>query len=307
MVDPFTPFQSVINSDMDIRSVEIKQDMPGFDSFFVSWVCQDGFNIVVDAGPANTADRLVESLMAQGLERVDYVLLTHIHIDHCGGLGGLLAHYPMAKIICHDKAIAHMVDPSKLWNGSLKVLGEVAEAYGPPRPIPEEKLIPHSLCDIENLVIIETPGHAIHHLSYVYRDRLFAGEAGGNYFIIGDTEYLRPATPPRFLFEVCLSSIDRLLSLSDMPIFFGHFEQAKSSHRLLGISRKQLMLWKEIIYREVSKGDQELLERCMDRLMEKDPTLNGLGRMKPDVMKRERFFMANGVKGFLGYFKEKDG
>ncbi len=291
---------------MNIRSIEIKQDMPGFDSFFVSWLCQDDLNIVVDVGPANTAARLVESLGALGLDRVDYVLLTHIHIDHCGGLGDLLEHYPMTRVICHDKAVEHMVDPSRLWSGSLKVLGEIAEAYGPPRPIPKGKLIPHSESDLKDLTIIETPGHAVHHLSFVYRDLLFAGEAGGNYFIIGDTEYLRPATPPRFFFEVCLGSIDRLLSLEDQPICYAHFDQARSSHRLLGISREQLILWKEIIHKQVLKGDQELLERCMNGLIEKDPNLKGISRMDQDTLKRERFFMANAIKGFIGYFKERD-
>lgn len=291
---------------MNIRSIEIKQDMPGFDSFFVSWLCQDDLNIVVDVGPANTAARLVESLGALGLDRVDYVLLTHIHIDHCGGLGDLLEHYPMARVICHDKAVGHMVDPLRLWSGSLKVLGEIAEAYGPPRPIPKGKLIPHSESDLKDLTIIETPGHAVHHLSFVYRDLLFAGEAGGNYFIIGDTEYLRPATPPRFFFEVCLGSIDRLLSLEDQPICYAHFDQARSSHRLLGISREQLILWKEIIHKQVLKGDQELLERCMNGLTEKDPNLKGISRMDHDTLKRERFFMANAIKGFIGYFKERD-
>ena len=128
---------------MDVRSIEIRQEVPGFNSFFASWICQDDLNIVIDVGPANTADRLIEALEASGLERVDYVLLTHIHIDHWGGVGDLLGHYPMARVVCHEKAIQHMVDPSRLWNGSLKVLGEIAEAYGSPKPVPKEKLIPH--------------------------------------------------------------------------------------------------------------------------------------------------------------------
>ncbi len=291
---------------MDIRSVEIKQDMAGFDSFFVSWVCQDDLNIVVDVGPANTAGRLIKSLEALGLDRVDYVLLTHIHIDHCGGLGDLLAHYPMARVICHDKAVEHMVDPSRLWNGSLEVLGEIAEAYGAPKPVPRERLISHKENHPKALRILETPGHAVHHLSFFYRDRLFAGEAGGNYLIMGDSEYLRPATPPRFFFEVFLGSVDRLLSLGDLPIYYAHFDQGESSHRLLGIFREQLILWKEIVHLEVRKGDQGLLERCMDALIKRDPNLSGISKMDPDTRKREKYFLTNSIKGFIGYFKEKD-
>jgi glyoxylase-like metal-dependent hydrolase (beta-lactamase superfamily II) len=291
---------------MDVRLIEIKQDMPGFNSFFASWLCQDDLNLIVDVGPASTGERLIGSLASLGVERIDYVLLTHIHIDHCGGLGALLDHYPMAKVICHEKAVEHMVEPSRLWNGSLKVLGEIARAYGPPRPVNEGRLIPHNASELKDLTIIETPGHAIHHLSFTYGGRLFAGEAGGNYFIIDDTEYLRPATPPRFFFEISLASVDRLLSLKDQPICYAHFDQGRSSQRLLGMFRQQLIFWKEVIHEEVLRGDQDLVERSMDSLIARDPNLKGISKMDKDTLGRERFFMANAIKGFIGFFKEMD-
>ena len=65
---------------MNVELVEIKQDVPGFDSFFGSWACQGDVNILIDVGPANTAARLIDSLVSLGLDRVDLVLLTHIHI-----------------------------------------------------------------------------------------------------------------------------------------------------------------------------------------------------------------------------------
>lgn len=288
--------------------IEIKQDMPGFNPFFGSWVCQDDLNIVIDVGPANTAGRLIDSLMSIELNRVDYILLTHIHIDHAGALADLLDHYPMAKVICHDKAIKYLVDPSNLWAGSLKVLGKIAEAYGPPRPVPEDRLIGHTNIYLKNLVVIETPGHASHHLSFSYENRLFVGEAGGNYFTIKDTEYLRPATPPRFFLDVCIKSVDRLLALKNQPICYAHFGGADSSHRLLTIFRDQLFLWKEIIFgftKGEHKGDEDLVRRCRNALLEKDPNLAAFNKMDPDTQEREMFFMANGIKGFLGYFMEK--
>lgn len=284
--------------------IQIKQDMPGFDHYFGSWVCQDEIKIVVDAGPANTAAGLVESLDSMGVDTVDYVLLTHLHIDHCGGLAALLDQYPMAKVICHESGLRYLPDPSKLWKGSRAVLGEIAEAYGPPRPVAKEKLIPHTECDLKDLVIIETPGHAAHHLSFCYKNRLFVGEAGGNYLIVEDKEYLRPATPPRFFFDVCVKSIDKLLSMEDQPIYYAHFDEAESSHRLLRTFRDQLMRWKSIIYDQIQNENETLLRRCMDILLEQDPNLKAFERMDPLAQKRERFFMANAIKGFIGYFYE---
>lgn len=295
---------------MNITRVEIKQDAPGFDSFFGSWVCEGDLNIVIDVGPANTAGRLIDALVSLGLDRVDLVLLTHIHIDHAGGLADLLDHYPMAKVMCHEKALKYLVDPSTLWAGSLKVLGKIAEMYGPPRPVPGERLIPHTENDLKDLLVVETPGHAIHHLSFSFENRLFAGEAGGIYILINDDEYIRPSTPPRFFFDICMRSVEHLLALEDQPIYFAHFGEAESSHRLLEISRGQLMLWKEIICESAASGqmdDNDLIGECINVLLEKDPNLKAFGQMDPDIRKRERFFMANSVKGFVGFFKEGEG
>ena len=292
---------------MNITLVEIKQDVPGFDSFFGSWVCQGDVNILIDVGPANTAARLIESLASLGLDRVDLVLLTHIHIDHAGGLADLLDYYPMAKVMCHEKAIQYLVDPSALWAGSLKVLGKIAEMYGPPKAVPKERLIPHTKNDLKDLLVVETPGHAIHHLSFSFENRLFVGEAGGVYLPINGYEYVRPSTPPRFFFDVCMKSVELLMNLRDQPIYFAHFGEAESSHRLLEISRKQLMQWKGIIYDCAAGGqmdDDDITNRCTDILLEKDQNLVAFGQMNPDTQKRERFFMANSVKGFIGFFKE---
>jgi glyoxylase-like metal-dependent hydrolase (beta-lactamase superfamily II) len=285
----------------------IKQDIPGFNPFFGSWVCQGELNIMVDVGPANTAGCLVDSLTAMGLERLDYVLLTHIHIDHGGALAGVLARYPEARVICHNKGIPHLVDPTKLYEGSLKVLGDLARTYGPPSPLAEDRLVPHTECRVDGLDVIETPGHALHHLSFTYQKRLYAGEAAGNYFIIGKREYLRPATPPRFFLDVFLKSVDRLLALEDQPIRYAHVEGAESAHRLLRKFREQLIFWESVIGESVTLGGRksDIIKYCVDRLLKEDPRLAAFEMMDSDTQERERTFMANAVNGFVGFFEEK--
>jgi len=290
---------------MNPALIEIKQERPGFNQFISSWVYTGDLNFVVDVGPANSITRLIEPLKAMNLERVDYVLTTHIHLDHAGGLADFLDCFPMAKALCHRKGIRHLVDPSKLWAGSRKALGEVADFYGPMKPVMQEKLISHTEAVIEGLDIIETPGHAPHHISYIFQGNLFAGEAGGNFMALQDHEYLRPATPPLFFLEECLGSVDRLLALKDQPIFYGHYGWAESSKQCLKRFRDQLLRWEEIIRDVLSETDQDVVERCLETLIEKDPDLKPFEFMDHGIQERERFFLTNSIRGYLGYLKEK--
>jgi len=290
---------------MEENLIAIRQDRPGFDQFIGSWLCRGEKTVLVDVGPAKTAKRLIGALEALDVQSVDYILLSHIHIDHAGGLADLLDRYPTAMAVCHERGVESLVAPDKLWQGSRKVLGHLAELYGEPRGVPSERLIPHSELKSDRLKVIETPGHAPHHLSFCFGGRLFSGEAGGNYFVVGEEEYLRPATPPRFFLDVFLESVDRLLSLEDQPICYAHFGKGSSSKRLLGRFRQQVLQWRDWISEQITSGPAEPVETCVEMLLERDPNLGAFSRMLPGAQEREREFMANAVRGFMGYFEER--
>ena len=285
--------------------IPIRQDRPGFEKFIGSWVCPGNPCVVVDVGPSRTIEMLARSLFRMGIERVDFVLLTHIHIDHAGGLAEFLRVFPMARVICHAKAIGHLLDPGKLWAGSRKTLGELAALYGPISPVKKEWIIPHGEAHLTGLKIVETPGHAAHHLSYLYQGNLFAGEAGGVYFDFETSDYLRPATPPVFFLKDFLGSIDRLLAEGDLPLFYGHFGRAEKSRPMLKRARKQLLDWEKIIRENQSPGQDDAVERCMEVLLKEDPELRAFQTMLPADQDRERFFMANSIKGYLGYLESQ--
>lgn len=290
---------------MNPTLIALKQDRPGFEKFVASWVCRADLCVVVDLGPSHSVSLLVESLFRMGVERVDFVLLTHIHIDHGGGTAEFLRFFPMARVICHSKAIGHLVDPAKLWNGSRNALGELASVYGPISPVKRAWLIPHEEANLPGLKIIETPGHAPHHLSYIYEGNLFAGEAGGVYLTLERSDYLRPATPPLFFLKEFVESIDRLLTEGDLPIFYGHFGRAENSHPLLKRARRQLLLWEEIIREHKASEHEDRTTRCTELLLREDPELRAFQSMSPAEQERERFFMANSIKGYLGYLQNE--
>ena len=291
---------------MEPELIGIKQDRPGFDGFIGSWLCPFDKTMVVDVGPSRSLPRLIDSLEARGVHRVDYVLLTHIHMDHAGGLAEFLDHFPMARAVCHNKAIPHLVDPTKLWLGSQKTLGDLAEAYGPIEPVKRDRLIPHTEAQAKGIDVIETPGHAVHHLAFILEGNLFAGEAGGVYVTGQGWEYLRPATPPVFFLEQFVESIDRLLTERDLTMCYAHFGRADSSHRMLQRGRAQLLFWEQIIREERARSDQLLLERCRTRLLDQDPELSAFKAMSPAQQEREKFFMSNSIRGYLGFFDQGD-
>jgi glyoxylase-like metal-dependent hydrolase (beta-lactamase superfamily II) len=286
---------------MNPSLIELKQKRPGFNRFIGSWVIKGDQNIVVDVGPSNSASQLISALATMEIERVDWVLLTHIHIDHAGGLANFLTRFPMARAICHGKGIDHLVDPSKLWAASKQALGDLCDQYGPIGPVKKESLVPHTEAKTRGLEIIETPGHAQHHLSFVYQNHLFAGEAGGIHLTVEHSEYLRPATPPVFFLKEFLESIDRLLAYETMPICYGHFGQAENSHPLLKRHKDQLNSWERMIKEEMSSDANDLVERSLGSLLDKDPDLRAFTRMSEEDQERERFFIRNSIKGYLGF------
>jgi glyoxylase-like metal-dependent hydrolase (beta-lactamase superfamily II) len=289
----------------DCTLVEIEQQIPGFDRFIGAWVYRGKINLVVDVGPAHSVHHLIAALTEMDMDRVDYVLLTHIHIDHAGGVARFLEHFPMARVVCHEKGKKHVVEPSKLWEGSRKVLGEIADAFGPPEAVKEERCLAHTEVDIEGLTVVETPGHASHHLSFSYGGHLFSGEAAGNYYAVGETDYLRPATPPRFFLKVFLGSLDRLAALEDQHICYSHFGDAPSSRPMLERFRAQIFRWKQIVGEEMSRGPDDLIGTCVDSLLERDPDLRAFQVMDLDTQKRERVFMSNSVRGYVDFLQNQ--
>jgi glyoxylase-like metal-dependent hydrolase (beta-lactamase superfamily II) len=289
----------------DCKLIEIEQHLPGFNQFIGSWFYRGDINFVVDVGPANSVFRLIDALTEMKIGTIDYVFLTHIHIDHAGGLAQFLEHFPMAKVICHEKGIRHLAEPKKLWEGSVKVLGEISEIYGRLSPIEEKFFISQNVTLNKDIVVIDTPGHASHHLSFVYNGNLFAGEAGGNYLRVRGKDYLRPATPPRFHLTTFLNSIETLIQLEDMQICYAHFGKADSSHEMLKRNRDQILNWEKIIRRELSSDANDLMERCVKRLLSEDPELKAFQQLESNVQKRELFFIRNSIKGYFQYLESR--
>jgi glyoxylase-like metal-dependent hydrolase (beta-lactamase superfamily II) len=284
--------------------IDLPQKITGWDHFIGAWLIQGKPTIIVDVGPEASIKSLVTQLGQHGIRQVDYIWLTHIHIDHAGGLAPFLKEFPMAKAIVPSKGLPHLLDPTKLWEGSLATLGEKAVAYGPIAPVSPDFLISPDGFNLDGLTILETPGHAPYHLSFGYQDFLFCGESAGIFQSFEDRFYLRPPTPPRFFFEQTVESVDRMLAEKNRSIFFGHSGASyPRSQEVLGLYREQLFRWKTLIGEVLKSTPDPVTEQVIDLLLEKDPLLACFQEMDSQSQQRERFFMANSIAGFMGYLK----
>jgi glyoxylase-like metal-dependent hydrolase (beta-lactamase superfamily II) len=123
-----------------LSQILLSPPIDGFDDFISVWVYRGQESFIVETGPSSTAGALLAALKEIGLASPDYILLTHIHIDHAGGIGEIAAAFPGTPVVCHDIGRPHLIDPEKLWQGTVKTLGDTGRAYGPIKPVPEDRL-----------------------------------------------------------------------------------------------------------------------------------------------------------------------
>jgi glyoxylase-like metal-dependent hydrolase (beta-lactamase superfamily II) len=283
--------------------ITLTPPIDGFVSFITAWLYQGDITYLVDVGPSSTAQGLINTLEDLNIQHLDFILLTHIHLDHAGGIGELAARFPKTPIVCHPAGIPHLVDPTRLWEGTQKVLGATALGYGPIQAVSQNRFLDAQQFTSGAIVPIITPGHAAHHVSYLTKPYLFAGEAAGVHFAVSrDRVYMRPATPPKFFFDIALESVDKLIAGNPQKICYGHYGMAPDAATMLQNHRRQLFEWKAIIEAEIKRSDPEdLIEACVKRLLKEDSLLANFHNLSEGVQEREKYFLRNSIKGFVGY------
>ncbi len=210
-------------------------------------VVDSGRAAFVDTGPAPGVPRLLAALDELGIGRdaVDYLFLTHVHLDHAGGAGQIMAALPNARAVLHARGAPHLVEPSKLIAGSIKVYGEqlYRELYGEIIPIPADRVLVTE--DRQRIVLgrrtfefIDAPGHAKHHHCPIDLDHraVYSGDNFGICYRELDTAagpFMLPTTTPvQFEPEVLHRTIDRLMSYRPVRVYQTHFGPVDDLERL---------------------------------------------------------------------------
>jgi glyoxylase-like metal-dependent hydrolase (beta-lactamase superfamily II) len=230
----------------------------------VHLIVESGRAAFVDTGTNTSVPFLLAALADHGLKPgdVDFVFLTHVHLDHAGGAGTLMQALPNAKCVIHPRGARHMIDPSKLVAASKVVYGESRfnSLYGVLAPIPADRVI--TVADGDRLHLasrefefIHTPGHANHHYCIVDRagEVIFSGDTFGMSYRELDTEqgaFIMPiTTPSQFDPDAAHKSVDRLLSYNPRGIYVTHYSRVEGLQKLAADLHEQLDAYVEIAQR----------------------------------------------------------
>jgi glyoxylase-like metal-dependent hydrolase (beta-lactamase superfamily II) len=216
-----------------------------FDAAYL--VVDSGHAAFIDTGTNHSVPRLLTALQALNLapEAVQWVIPTHVHLDHAGGAGLLMTHLPRARLLVHPRGARHLIDPAALWAGATAVYGpqEMDRSYGELVPVPAERLdVSHDGQAVQvggrTLHVADTPGHARHH--HCIWDEATRGWFTGDTFGLSYREFdtahgawiMPTSTPVRFEPEALQQSIDRLLTFKPDCLYLTHFGRVGDVPRL---------------------------------------------------------------------------
>lgn len=210
----------------------------------------------IDTGTNFAVPRLLAALAAVGLTpaAVDWVIPTHVHLDHAGGVGLLMQSLPTAQVLVHPRGLRHMIDPSALWQGALAVYGEaeMQRSYGQLQPVAAARVLASHddqliMLGERPLRLIDTPGHARHH--HCIWDAQTRGWFTGDTFGLSYREFdnathgawaLPTSTPVQFDPPALKASIQRMLAAEPQAMYLTHYGRVTDVQRLAGLLIEQI-------------------------------------------------------------------
>ena len=290
--------------------------MGGYDGITSGYLIRSSRPCLVATGTARSASVVVASLAERGIGPNDLstIVVTHIHLDHAGGVGDIAEAFPHAQVVVQEKGARHLVDPSRLMASAHRVFGEAMDRlFGDLRPVPAERLQTISdvgfidLGDGRRLEAFHNPGHASHHVGLLDTTSgdLYTGDAAGVY--VPETADVRPSTPPPdFDLDLTLSSLARMTDAGADRLLFSHFGPVTEVADTLARSREELLLWVDSV-RSARQATPEL-DHAIAMVQQRDRDRHPEFFSDPDRVKRfeELSSTAANVSGINRWLDRQD-
>ncbi|PCI18335.1 MAG: MBL fold metallo-hydrolase [Piscirickettsiaceae bacterium] len=258
-----------------VSCVDSQYIRPGLASCYL--IEQNGHAAFIDVGTNYTTPLLLDLLQEKNIpiENVDYVIPTHVHLDHAGGAGSMMQHATNAQLIIHPRGARHMIDPSRLQAGASAVYGETEfkKHYGDLVAIDEQRV---TIADDgfsinfqgRVLKFIDTPGHAKHHFCIIDEDSngIFTGDTFGVAYpeltVNGQPFIFPPSSPVDFNPQDWLNSIDKILAAGCNRAYLTHFNKVDNLNQLASALRTRVKLFADFALR--APNTEELKSQIND-------------------------------------------
>jgi glyoxylase-like metal-dependent hydrolase (beta-lactamase superfamily II) len=276
--------------------VQIDTLLGGWHQVTAGYLITGDAPVLVETGSQTSVPQLLAALGELGVDpgALAGVAVTHIHLDHAGGVGDVAAAFPQATVYVHGRGARHLADPTRLVSSAAMVYGDLLDSlYGRLTPTPAERI--RVLEDGDEVVVssnrtlttVDSPGHAKHHLALHDSDSglLFAGDAVG--VRLPDVGVLRPSTPPPdFDLDQALMSLRRFADRNPAGIALAHFGLVPDPKAILDEAQETLRQWGEVATAAWREG-RDIAEALADRF---GGALDGT-----DPAQREKLETLNGI------------
>src|SRR5215470_9747998 len=255
----------VVTAEIAPGVVQIDTLLGGWHNVTAGYLVTGDAPVLVETGSQTSVASLLAALDGLGVSADDLagVAVTHIHLDHAGGVGDVARAFPGATVYVHEKGARHLVDPARLVDSAAKVYGPLLDSlYGRLDPTPAERI--HVLTDGEELKVsarrvlttVDSPGHAKHHLALHDSDSgiLFAGDAVG--VRLPDAGVLRPATPPPdFDLDQAIHSLAKFAARHPTGIALAHYGLVPDPETVCEEAEGILRSWAEVAEKAWRAGE----------------------------------------------------
>lgn len=280
---------------------EIDTRMAGYSGITAGYLILSDRPCLVETGTSTSAPVVRDALTSLGVGPNDLatVVVTHIHLDHAGGVGDIAEYFPSAEIVVHEKGARHLADPSRLMASARMVWGDKLDVlFGALAPTDAARI--RALGDTGSIDLGNgrtlsshySPGHAKHHVGLLdsLTGDLYVGDAAGVY--LPETGDVRPATPPPdFDLEVALNSIALFTSLGPQRLLFSHYGPVDAVTETLERSAEELRVWVDLTKQAKAEG----LDLDHAVAMVRDRTRERYAALRADDAIAEQFELLSGA------------
>jgi glyoxylase-like metal-dependent hydrolase (beta-lactamase superfamily II) len=266
---------------------------------------------LIETGPSTCRSELLAGVGRAGVSAAEVrrVFVTHVHLDHAGGMGAVVDSFPNATFYAHELGVPHMVDPTRLVASARRAWGEAAsdQLWGPIPPVPANRIVAlrggeRFELDHGELQVLATPGHARHHLAFFDTAirGVFTGDGAG--VRLENSAHLRPAVPPPDLdLDQLFSSLEAMRRTEPRLVLFSHFGPSPDGASDLRRYRTIVEQWRDVAL--AAARERAEAEFVTSKLREYDET--GATGAKPTEGESIISSYRLAAMGFLRYFETR--